>query len=94
MNQEVVIYDTPYGQIRLHVCLEHDTVWLTQPQMAELFGKNVRTISERVRNIFKEKELDESSVIRIFRIAARELARNYRGLLGGSKKNTITSSST
>jgi hypothetical protein len=61
--------------------------------VAELFGKNVRTVSEHIRNIFKEKELDASPVIRNFRIAVRELARNYRGLLGGSKKNTITSSS-
>ena len=40
--------------------------------MAELFGKNVRTISEHIRNIFKEKELDDSSVIRNFRITARD----------------------
>jgi hypothetical protein len=74
--------------------LEQDTVWLTQAQMAELFGKNVRTVSEHVTNIFKEKELDESSVIRNFRLTARELARNYRGLLGGSKENDVTSGST
>lgn len=67
--------------------------WLTQAQMAELFGKNIRTVSEHIRNVFKEKELAEASVIRKFRITARESARNYRGLLGGSKI-TITSSST
>jgi hypothetical protein len=67
---EVVIYEAPDGQISLDVRLEHETVWLTQAQMAALFDKNVRTISEHVRNIFKEKELDESSVIRNFRITA------------------------
>jgi hypothetical protein len=91
---EVVLYEAADGQIRLDVRLEQDTVWLTQAQMAELFGKNVRTVSEHVTNIFKEKELDESSVIRNFRLTARELARNYRGLLGGSKENDVTSGST
>lgn len=69
---EVVIYEAPDGQIQLDLRLEQDTVWLTQVQMAELFGKNIRTISEHVRNIFKEKELDNSSVIRNFRITARD----------------------
>ena len=67
---EVVLYAAPDGEIRLDVRLEQDTVWLTQAQMAELFGKNVRTVSEHIRNIFKEKELDDSSVIRNFRITA------------------------
>ena len=69
---EVVLYEAPDGQISLDVRLEQDTVWLTQAQMAELFGKNVRTISEHIRNIFKEKELDGTSVIRNFRITARD----------------------
>ena len=69
---EVVLYEAPDGQIRLDVRLEQDTVWLAQAQMAELFEKNVRTISEHIRNIFKEKELDNSSVIRNFRITARD----------------------
>jgi hypothetical protein len=47
---EVVIYEAPDGEIRLDVRLQQDTVWLTQTQMAELFDKNVRTISEHIRN--------------------------------------------
>src|SRR5262245_65188127 len=65
---EVVLYEAPDGQIRLDVRLEQDTDWLTQAQMAEFFDKNVRTVSEHIRNVFKEKELDNSSVIRNFRI--------------------------
>ena len=91
---EVVIYEAPDGQVSLDVRLEHETVWLNQAQMADLFGKNVRTISEHIRNVFKEKELDDSSVIRNFRITAGAKAGNYRGLLGGSKKNDVTSRST
>lgn len=69
---EVVLYEAPDGQFRLDVRLEHDTVWLTQAQMGELFGKNIRTVSEHIRNIFKEKVLDDSSVIRNSRITARD----------------------
>jgi hypothetical protein len=69
---KVVLYERPNGEIRLDVRLEKDTVWLTQAQMGELFSKNVRTISEHIRNIFREKELDNSSVIRNFRITARD----------------------
>ena len=69
---EVVLYKAPDGQIRLDVRLEHDTVWLAEAQMAKLFDKNVRPISEHIRNIFKEKKLDNSSVIRNFRITARD----------------------
>ena len=69
---ELVIYEAPDGEISRDVRLEQDTVGLTQAQMAELFDKNVRTVSEHIRNIFKETELDESSVIRNFRMTARD----------------------
>jgi hypothetical protein len=47
--------------------LQEETVWLTQAQMGQLFGKDKRTISEHIRNIFKEGELDENMVVRNFR---------------------------
>ncbi|WP_429411432.1 virulence RhuM family protein [Roseimarinus sediminis] len=47
--------------------MEDETVWLTQLQMGQLFGKDKRTISEHIRNIFKEGELDENRVVRNFR---------------------------
>lgn len=53
---EVVLYRTKDGQTALDVRLEGDTVWLSQKQLGELFDKNVRTISEHIRNVFKEKE--------------------------------------
>ena len=52
----------------LHVRLQDETVWLTQGQMAQLFGKDKRTISEHIRNIFKEGELQEDVVVLNFRI--------------------------
>ncbi len=68
----VVIYRAKGGKAELEVKLEKETVWLTQAQMAQLFGKDVRTVSEHITNIFKEKELREHSVIRKFRITAAD----------------------
>jgi len=69
---EVVLYKTEDGKTALDVRLEGDTVWLSQKQMSELFDKNVRTVSEHLRNIFREGELKKSSVIRNFRITASD----------------------
>ncbi|MDP2211860.1 MAG: virulence protein RhuM/Fic/DOC family protein [Candidatus Aquicultor sp.] len=68
----IVIYQSADGSIATEVRLQGETVWLSQKQMAELFGKNIRTVSEHIRNVFKEGELDESSVIRNFRITAAD----------------------
>ena len=66
-NNQLIIYQTEDGDIKIDVRLEDETVWLTQAQMAQLFGKDKRTISEHIGNIFKEGELDENMVIRKFR---------------------------
>ena len=71
-DNAVVLYQTPDGATTLSVHLEKDTVWLTQKQMAELFGKTVPTINEHIKNVFKEGELKEAAVIRNFRIAAAD----------------------
>lgn len=67
MNSEILIYQNPDGNIKIDVRLEDETVWLTQAQMGQLFGKDKRTISEHIRNIFNEEELDENVVVRNFR---------------------------
>ncbi|MBI3899685.1 MAG: virulence RhuM family protein [Gammaproteobacteria bacterium] len=69
---EILLYQTEDGKTRLETRMIGDTVWLSQKQMGELFGKNVRTISEHIRNVFEERELNESSVIRNFRITAAD----------------------
>jgi hypothetical protein len=71
-NGEFLLYTTADGQARLEVRLVDETVWLTQKQMAELFQKDVRTISEHIRNIFLEGELSADAVIRNFRITASD----------------------
>lgn len=76
MNGEILIYKNQDGNIKIDVRLQEETVWLTQAQMATLFGKDKRTISEHIGNIFKEGELDENSVVRKFRTTAAD-GKNY-----------------
>lgn len=59
MNNSIEIYRSQDGSVQLNVKLENETVWLTQRQMAELFGKDRTTINRHISNIFKEGELDE-----------------------------------
>jgi len=70
-NSDLLIYQAPDGRIKIDVRLEDETVWLTQAHMAELFGKSKKTISEHIRNIFNEGELDEMVVVRNFRTTTR-----------------------
>jgi hypothetical protein len=68
----IEIYQGPDGQTQIEVRLEDETIWLSQAQMAELFDKDVRTINEHLKTIFKEDELKETSTIRKFRIVRKE----------------------
>ncbi|MCK9205092.1 MAG: cell filamentation protein Fic [Bacteroidales bacterium] len=64
---EIIIYQNPEDNIKVDVRLEDETVWLTQEQMALLFGKARTTITEHIQNVFNEGELDEEMVCREFR---------------------------
>ena len=75
-RSELLIYQTDDGKTHIEVCLENETVWLSQSQLCELFAKNKRTISEHIRNIFKEGELKEDAVVRKFRTTAAD-GKNY-----------------
>ena len=55
---EVVLYEAPDGEVRVDVRLEHETVWLTQEQMGQLFGRERSVITKDVRNVFREGELE------------------------------------
>ncbi|GHT25856.1 DNA-binding protein [Bacteroidia bacterium] len=70
-KNEIVLYQ-PDNSIRLDVRVEHDTVWLTQAQMVELFETTLPNVSMHVRNIFKEGELDKNSTIQNFLIVQKE----------------------
>ena len=69
---EFLFYQTDDGQTRIQVRREGETVWLSQKVMADLFQKDVRTISEHIGNIYKEGELIEVATIRKFRTVQTE----------------------
>lgn len=68
----ILFYTAADETTRVEVLLRDETLWLSQKRMAELFGVDVRTISEHLRNIFDSGELEEDSVIRNFRITAAD----------------------
>lgn len=69
---EFLIFTAETGNPKIEVRVDGEMVWLTQKLMAELFDADVRTISEHLQNIFKNEELKEAAVIRIFRITAAD----------------------
>ena len=69
---EIVIYQTDDGLTHLDVKISNETVWLTQQQMAELFQSSKANVSEHIKNICSEGELQEKAVVRKFRITATD----------------------
>lgn len=61
---ELLIYSSPDGKTRIDVALQDNTVWLSQTKMAELFQTTKQNVSLHVANVFKENELQESSVVK------------------------------
>jgi len=81
MNSEILIYQNPNGNIKIDVRLEEETVWLTQEQMALLFGKAKSTINEHIKNVYSENELIESTTMKKFGISEfQQKAPNYYNL--------------
>jgi hypothetical protein len=72
---EILLYTAPEGKTHIEVFFEEETFWLSQKKMAELFGVDVRTINEHLKNIFKTNELEENPTIRNFRIVQKEGSR-------------------
>jgi len=66
MNSEILIYRNLDGNIKIDVRLQEETVWLTQDQMATLFGKAKSTINEHIQNIYQEGELDKEGTLQKF----------------------------
>jgi hypothetical protein len=78
---EFLLYQTEDAQTRIQVRLIDGALWMTQKQLSDLYQKNVRTISEHIRNIFSDEELSTDSTIRKFRIVAPEASRNVERLV-------------
>lgn len=66
---DILIYNTADGKASIKLYADNGTVWLTQAQIAELFNKNISTISRHIANIFDEQELNEKSNLRFMQIA-------------------------
>ena len=71
-QNKVIIYTASDGQTKIDVKLEDETLWLTQAQMCELYQTSKSNISEHIRHIFEEGELQEDSVVRKFRTTAAD----------------------
>ena len=73
-NSEFVVFKPKGGQTEFQVILdgEHDTVWATEQQIMDLFGKARRTIGEHIKNIYEEGELDKEATWREFRQVQKE----------------------
>ena len=81
---EILIYQNQEGNIKIDVRLEEETVWLTQAQIALLFGKGRTTITEHIQNVFKEGELDEKVVCRDFRLTT-----SHGAIEGKTQENSV-----
>ena len=75
---EILVYQTDDGQVRLEVRLQDETVWLTQPLMAELFRTTQQNISQHILNIFEERELTPEATHKKFLSVRREGKRDVR----------------
>lgn len=65
-DNEILIYQTEDGHTKIDVKLEGETVWLTQAQLCELYQTSKSNISEHIKHIFEEGELEENAVVRKF----------------------------
>ncbi|MBW7959908.1 virulence RhuM family protein [Patescibacteria group bacterium] len=74
-NSQIIIYKTEDGQTKIDVRFEGDTVWLTQNALAELFQTTKNNISQHVKNIFEEGEIDKSATVKKFLTVQKEGAR-------------------
>ena len=72
LNDKIIIYQSEDGKTQLDVKLEGETVWLTQAQMVELFQSSKATISEHIKHIIEDDELDSNSTVRKFRTVQQE----------------------
>jgi hypothetical protein len=79
-NQNILIYENEQGNIKVDVKFEDESIWLSQAQICELYGKAKSTISEHIKAIFEDEELDGNSTVRKFRTVQiegkREISRD------------------
>ena len=75
-NNEIILYSSPEGDIKIEVFFNDESFWLSQKKMAELFGVDVRTVNEHLQNIYNTSELEKEATIRKIRIVQKEGSRD------------------
>ena len=90
---EIVVFKPSQGNNEFEIILdgEHDTVWVTEQQLVELFGKARRTIGEHIRNIYKEGELEKESTWRNFRQVQKEGERKVKRAVSAFNLDVVIS---
>lgn len=71
-ESQIILYTTSKGDVKVEIRFEDETFWLTQKKIAELFGVDVRTVNEHLKNIFESGELQREATIRKIRIVQQE----------------------
>lgn len=77
-NNQIIIYSTEDGEMKLEVKLENETVWLSQKQMAELFGCRPRNIGLHLQNVYSEAELSENQTTKDYFLVQKEGSKEVR----------------
>lgn len=77
LNDKIIIYQSEDGKTQLDVKLEHETVWLTQKQIAELFGTKRPAITKHLKNIYASEELTEESTCSILEHMGNDGRQSY-----------------
>ena len=88
---EILLYQTEDGGTRIDVRLQDETLWLTQMQMAKLFEKDKRTISEHISNVYEEGELIQKATVRNFRTVQKEGSREVERDLASYNLDVVIS---
>jgi len=60
---EILLYTTPNGKVKIELYLQNETIWLTQQKIADLFGVDRTVVTKHIGNIFKSDELNEQVVL-------------------------------
>ena len=84
-NGDILIYQSEDGRTHIDVRMEQETVWLTQQQLCELYQTSKSNVSEHIKHIFEDGELDENVVVRKFRTTTQ-----HGAITGKTQSHEVT----
>jgi len=77
-ENNIILYNTPIGNVKVEVLFNNETFWLTQKRMAELFGVEIPAISKHLNNIYDSGELNKEATISILETVQKECSRTVK----------------